>query len=326
MIRDSFGRLHNYLRISLTDRCNFGCTYCLPAPYAEYAPAGKIMTAEEVVDLAQVFVSMGVVKIRLTGGEPLVRKNAKEIIHGLGSLNSELTITTNGFLADHFIHPFHEAGIRTINVSLDSLDEKKFESICGVSAFRKVRNNIDLLLREGFKVKINTVVMKDLNEDELLSFAAWTCFENIHIRFIEFMPFKGNKWDLSRTVGHTQILKKITDKYEIEKLSDTPHSTSKAYKIPGAMGTFAIISTVTSPFCGDCNRMRLTADGKLKNCLFATKEADLLTPFRQGKDVREIILTEISRKKEFLGGIQAFQNDETAAHSLQNRAMISIGG
>ena len=177
-IVDTFGRSHNYLRISLTERCNLRCFYCMPEEGVPHREAAKFMTTEEVVGIANQFVALGVTKIRLTGGEPLVKKGADAIIKELGELPVELAITTNGILVDRFIDTFKEAGIKSVNVSLDSLQEERFNTISRRSQFQKIKSNIDLLIANDFSVKINAVVIKGINDDELVDFVQWTIHEN----------------------------------------------------------------------------------------------------------------------------------------------------
>ena len=194
MISDSFGRIHDYLRISLTDNCNFRCFYCMPEEEYDFTPASRLMQTDEIVQLAKIFVEQGVKKIRLTGGEPLVRKDAASIISELGKLPVELVITTNGTRIAEMLPVLKEAGIKSINISLDTLQPEKFMLITRRDVFHQVRSNIELLLQEKITVKINMVVMKGMNDGEIKDFINWTKYNPIQVRFIEFMPFNGNKW------------------------------------------------------------------------------------------------------------------------------------
>jgi len=299
----------------------------MPAEGVPLKEASKFMTPDEVVGIAEEFVRLGVTKIRLTGGEPLVKKDAGEIIHRLSKLPVTLSLTTNGILVDRFIDVFKKAGITSLNVSLDSLIEERFNQISRRSYFKKIMENIALLMQEGFRVKINVVLIKGTNDDEIIDFVEWSVRENIAIQFIEFMPFDGNKWDDEKTVSAKTILDKLTKHYGHEKLiklEDAANSTSRNYRISGARGTFGIISTVTNPFCDSCNRIRLTADGKIKNCLFSNDEADLLNDFRLGKDLEPTIRMALLKKKKGLGGLDALNN--ASVSQLENRSMITIGG
>lgn len=326
MIEDSFGRVHDYLRISLTDNCNFRCFYCMPDEDYDFTPTSKLMQAEEILSLAKVFVQLGVNKIRLTGGEPLVRKDAPEIISALGKLPVELVITTNGTRIADLLPVFIEAGIKTINISLDTLQPEKFLFITRRDVFHQVRSNIELLLHHGIAVKINMVVMKGLNDNEINDFILWTKHNPLQIRFIEFMPFSGNKWTSNKLFSLDEILTEIAKGYKLIPVKGELHDTAKSFMIPGHVGSFAVISTMTAPFCSTCNRMRLTADGKLKNCLFSNGETDLLTSLRSGEDVIPLIKASIWSKQKELGGQLGTHFEKLETSLINNRSMITIGG
>lgn len=326
MIKDGFGRVHDYLRISLTDACNFRCTYCMPDELMQFKPSAHLMQVDEFDAIAGMFVRMGVRKIRLTGGEPLVRKEAAKIIEVLSKYPVELTITTNGSRVHEFIHTFKDAGIRSVNVSLDTLNADKFLSVTRRPQFQQVWDNIQLMISEGFHVKINAVMMKGMNDDEILDFIAWTKDQPVHIRFIEFMPFSGNHWENEKVISYQQILETIAAEYDFVKLRDDANATAKKFKVYNHEGTFAIISTMSAPFCSTCNRMRLTADGKMKNCLFSKGEVDLLSAYRSGKDVMPLIEQCVIEKEEALGGQFTQDYEQIDADALTNRSMIRIGG
>ena len=326
MIRDSFGRVHDYLRISLTDACNFRCTYCMPDEDMHFMPSSRLMQPAEIEALATMFVDMGVRKIRLTGGEPLVRKDAGEIINRLSKLPVELTLTTNGARVAEFMTEFKAAEIRSINVSLDTLDAETFFKITRRDVFQAVLDNIHMLVQEGFHVKVNAVIMRGVNDHELVDFVSWTKDLPIHVRFIEFMPFDGNHWDNQKVIPYAEMLEQLAAHFDFVKLLDETHATSRKYKVYGYAGTFAMIATMSAPFCSSCNRMRLTADGKMKNCLFSTGEVDLLTPFRQGQDIKPLIEQCVLEKEEALGGQFTSAYQEIDPDALHNRSMIRIGG
>ena len=326
MITDSFGRTHDYLRISLTDNCNFRCFYCMPEEEYDFTPNSRLMQPNEIIEIAKIFVAQGVKKIRLTGGEPLVRKDAAEIITGLGKLAIELVITTNGTRIAELLPVLKAAGIKNINISLDTLQPEKFMFITRRDVFHQVKSNIDLLLHHKIAVKINVVMMKGLNENEISDFIAWTKFNPIQIRFIEFMPFSGNKWTSNKLVSMEEILAEISKNYAIMPVQEAANDTAKHFSVADHIGSFAIIGTMTHPFCSTCNRMRLTADGKLKNCLFSDGETDLLTAFRNGDDILPLIKTSIWAKKKELGGQLNTDLEGLKADLIQNRSMISIGG
>lgn len=328
ILTDTFGREHTYLRISLTERCNLRCTYCMPAGGIALSPKSHIMTYEEIFTIAKEFVSHGVTKIRLTGGEPLVRKDVGLILDKLASLNVELAITTNGVIVDKFIEQFKKIGLQKINVSLDSLDNEKNTTITRRDYFTKVYNNIQLLVKEGFEVKVNCVLIKGFNENEIVDFIELTKTQPLQIRFIEFMPFDGNKWNLEKLVSLEDVLKQVYSKYDSQcfiRLEDAPNDTAKNYQIKGYQGSFAVISSVTNPFCDSCNRIRLTANGQLKNCLFSSSESDLLTPLREGKSIAPVIQKAIGAKKKIRSGMETLEQFKDP-DSHNNRSMIAIGG
>lgn len=319
LLTDSFGRVHDYLRISLTDRCNLRCTYCMPSEDMKFALHSTLMTADEIYSIGKTFVNLGVKKIRLTGGEPLVRKDAHQIIELLSDLPVELTLTTNATQTHFFIDDFKKAGIKSVNVSLDTFDKEKFFTITRRNDFDTVWNNIHQLIANNFHIKLNVVAMEGVNDDELLDFVKFTKNHPVHVRFIEFMPFPGNDWKREKVFTYIEMLERIRENFEVEKLYDEKHSTAKKYKVSGYAGTFAFINTVTLPFCGDCNRLRLTADGRMKNCLFSKGEIDLLTPYRNGGDIEELIFKSLKDKKEQTGG-------QDFSVPTENRSMIAIGG
>ncbi len=326
MIIDSHNRKHNYLRISLTDNCNLRCFYCMPEEEYVFTPASQLMQADEILSLAKIFVAEGVDKIRLTGGEPLVRKDAAEIIRSLSKLPVSLTLTTNGTRLHEFVDVLKEANIHSLNISLDTLQADKFLLMTRRNQFQLVYDNIQLMIANGIKVKVNVVAMNGLNDNEINDFIEWTKETPIHIRFIEFMPFDGNKWTSNKVFTWQQILQRVEEKYTIQKLTDHANDTAKNYIVSGHAGTFAVISTMTSPFCSGCNRMRLTADGKMKNCLFSVEETDLLSALRKGEKILPLIQQSIGSKAKELGG--QFKTDFTHLHAedIHNRSMITIGG
>jgi cyclic pyranopterin phosphate synthase len=326
-ILDTFGRKHTYLRISLTDKCNLRCTYCMPQEDMQFMPSKWLMQADEISHLAGLFVEMGVEKIRLTGGEPLVRKDAGEIISNLGKLSASLTLTTNAVYIDQFIPELKASGVTSLNVSLDTLREERFRSITKRDHFGKTLDHIHLLLNEGFVVKVNMVVMRGTNDDEVNDFVRMTMSEpNLHVRFIEFMPFKGNQWDMSKIVSYADLLASVGQEFEFQPVAGELHDTARRFQVNGGSGTFGIIGTVTHPFCEGCNRIRLTADGKLKNCLFDTSEVDLLTPLRKGDDIRPLIYAHFQKKHFAHGGHANFSDRQAKSEYEQNREMIAIGG
>lgn len=329
ILTDDFGRKHNYLRISLLEKCNLRCTYCMPADGIALSPKASLMTADEIFAIAQTFVENGVDKIRLTGGEPLLRKDFPEIISKLASLEVLLSITTNGILIDRHIDVLKQFKVKKINLSLDTLVASKFHTITLRNQFEKVVDNLHLLLNNNFQVKVNVVLMKGFNENEIIDFIKLTEFLPVSIRFIEFMPFAGNEWDRSKMVSQNDILSQVEECFsldKIQKLDDEKNFTARTYKIEGFQGNFGIISSITNPFCDGCNRIRLTANGKIKNCLFSNSETDLLTAFRNGESITELISTSIKNKKKVRAGmVTVAEMDDPSLH-FDNRSMIAIGG
>jgi cyclic pyranopterin phosphate synthase len=326
MITDTYNRVHDYLRISLTDNCNLRCFYCMPEEDYEFTPSSKLMQVEEIEAIAKIFVQQGVKKIRLTGGEPLVRKDAANIILRLSKLPVNLTLTTNATRLPEFVDVLEQANVRSLNISLDTLQSEKFQLMTRRNLFDKVIESINLLINKGFHIKVNVVVMKGLNDNEINDFIQWTKDINVHVRFIEFMPFEGNRWTSNKVFTWKEILDVIEKKYSIIRLHEDIHDTAKQYKVEGHKGTFAVISTMSAPFCSGCNRMRLTADGKMKNCLFSQKETDLLTAFRNGEDILPLILESIQSKAKELGGQFTKDFEKIHTEDIHNRSMIAIGG
>jgi cyclic pyranopterin phosphate synthase len=326
MLTDKYNRIHNYLRISLTDNCNLRCFYCMPEENYAFAPSSKLMQLSEIEAIAGTFVKLGVNKIRLTGGEPLVRKDAAKIIRSLAKFPVALTLTTNGTRLHDFTNVLQEANITSVNISLDTLDPEKFNLITRRNNFERVWQNIHLLVDLGIHVKINVVAMKGLNENEINDFIKWTKDTPVHVRFIEFMPFSGNKWSSNKVLTWQQILQLIEQEFSFIPLKGELNDTAKKYIVPGHAGTFAVISTMTSPFCSTCNRMRLTADGKMKNCLFSKGETDLLTALRNGEEIEPLIRASVTSKAKELGGQFVSNFEELQSDDIQNRSMIAIGG
>ena len=326
MIIDTYNRVHDYLRISLTDNCNLRCFYCMPEEDYEFTPSSKLMQAEEIEAIAKIFVQQGVNKIRLTGGEPLVRKGADDIILRLSKLPVSLTLTTNATRLHEYVDVLEQANMRSLNISLDTLQSEKFQLITRRDQFDRTLENINLLINKNFHVKLNVVVMKGLNDNEINDFVEWTKNTRVHVRFIEFMPFEGNRWTSNKVFTWKEMMEAIEKKYQVIRLHDDIHDTAKKYTVEGHKGTFAVISTMSSPFCSGCNRMRLTADGKMKNCLFSQKETDLLTAFRNGEDIVPLILESIHSKAKELGGQFTKDFEKIHTEDIHNRSMIAIGG
>uniref|UniRef100_A0A8C5FUM6 GTP 3',8-cyclase n=1 Tax=Gadus morhua TaxID=8049 RepID=A0A8C5FUM6_GADMO len=325
-LTDSFGRRHSYLRISLTEKCNLRCQYCMPEEGVKLTPRAQLLTTAEVLRLARLFVHEGVDKIRLTGGEPLIRPDVLDIIAELRKLEGLKTIavTTNGMNLARLLPKLKDSGLDLLNISLDTLIPAKFEFIVRRKGFHKVMEGIDKALEMGYNpVKVNCVVMRGLNEDEILDFVALTEKKPIEVRFIEYMPFDGNKWNFKKMVSYQEMLDCIKQQWPALEMVPTGHAdTAKGYKVPGFAGKVGFISSMSDHFCGSCNRLRLTADGNLKVCLFGNSEVSLRDELRSGAtetQLLDIIGAAVGRKKKQHAGMLNLSK-------MKNRPMILIGG
>ncbi|XP_011494275.1 PREDICTED: molybdenum cofactor biosynthesis protein 1 isoform X1 [Ceratosolen solmsi marchali] len=306
ILTDSFGRCHTYLRISLTERCNLRCTYCMPANGVTLTKKENILSTDEIIKLADLFIKEGITKIRLTGGEPTVRKDIIDIVAQLKSLKGleTLAMTTNGIALTRKLPALQKAGLDLLNISLDTLNHKRFEKFTLRRGWDNVMASIDLAIQLGYSpVKINTVVMKNFNDDELLDFVELTKHKNIDVRFIEYMPFSGNEWNTKKMISFSEMKQIIRKKFpEFQKLPNKLNDTSKAYRIPGFVGQVGFITSMSEQFCDSCNRLRITADGSLKVCLFEGKgEISLRDALRSGastEEMRTLIHRAIFKKKK----------------------------
>jgi cyclic pyranopterin phosphate synthase len=327
-LTDRHDRIHRSLRISIVDKCDLRCTYCMPEDQ-QFLKREELMTRGEIATLAHLFAAKyGITKIRLTGGEPLLRPDVTEIVRDMAALPVKLGLTTNAMRLHLFLDGLIAAGLKSLNISLDTFDAERFRKLARREGHDRVLANIEQAIDRGLHVKLNMVVMRGVNDDEVLRFVELTRDRAVHVRFIEFMPFAGNGWGRERVYTYAEMLGRIGSTHAIEKLDDDPHSTAKAYRVKGWKGTFAVISTVTEPFCGSCDRLRLTAEGKLRNCLFAREETDLLGALRRGEDVSPLIEANVLAKHKMLGGLPRFNPDkqEEVLHDLSSRPMVSIGG
>ncbi|TNN52042.1 Molybdenum cofactor biosynthesis protein 1 [Liparis tanakae] len=322
-LTDTFGRRHSYLRISLTEKCNLRCQYCMPDEGVKLTPRSELLTTAEVLTLARLFVREGVEKIRLTGGEPLIKPDVLDVIKELRKLEGLKTIavTTNGMNLARLLPKLKDAGLDLINVSLDSLVPAKFEFIVRRKGFHKVMEGIDKAIEMGFNpVKVNCVVMRGLNDDELLDFVALTEKKPLEVRFIEYMPFDGNKWNFKKMVSYQEMLDLIRQRWpDLERL-EAGGTTSKTFKVPGFKGHVGFITSMSEHFCGSCNRLRITADGNLKVCLFGNDEVSLRDVLRSGaadEELLEIIGVAVGSKKKQHAGMFNISK-------MKNRPMIHI--
>ncbi len=300
---DTYGRVVKNLRLSITDRCNFRCVYCMPEEM-EFFPRAEILSYEELVRLADLCIRMGVEKIRLTGGEPLVRRDVPTLVRALRALPGlrDLSLTTNGARLPELAAELYAAGLRRLNVSLDSLDREKFARITRRDFLQQVLLGLDEAERAGFApIKVNAVAMRDFTEAELLDFARLARERPFQVRFIEFMPLDGdNLWERQKILTGREIVERISAVYPLERVPVAPNSDpATRYRFVDGAGEIGIIASVTEPFCEACDRIRLTADGKLRTCLFAVEEFDLKSPLRAGATDVELgwlIADAVSRK------------------------------
>ncbi len=328
MLTDRHGRTHRSLRISIVDKCDLRCTYCMPEDQ-HFLRKEELMTRAEIATIVRLFVERyGVDKVRITGGEPLLRPDVVDIVRDVHRLGVKLGLTTNAVSLHKYAAALREAGLESLNVSLDTFDAERFKTIARRDSYEQVWRNILAAQALGMRIKLNMVVMRGVNEDEILRFVELTRDHPVHVRFIEFMPFAGNRWGRERVYTYAEMLGHIGSVHSFEKLNDDPHSTAKSYRVPGWQGTFAVISTVTEPFCGNCDRLRLTAEGKMRNCLFAREETDLLSALRRGDDIAPLIEANVLAKHAMLGGLPPFkpEKQEEVLHDLSARPMVSIGG
>lgn len=328
MLTDKFGRDINYLRLAIVDRCNLRCTYCMPENGLVWIKQKELMTDEEMLRICSIFTEMGVNKIRITGGEPFVRKNSIELIQNISQLDglTDLSITTNGLLTEQYIPQLKKFGIKSVNLSLDTLNEERFFKITRRKSFDKVMKTLDSLLQHNIKVKINTVVMEDQNIDDIIPLIKLTKERPVDVRFIEEMPFNGGTHTLSLKWNFVQILTHIKAHFpEIQKIEDPKNSTSYNYNIPGFSGNIGIIAAYTRSFCGTCNRLRLTPNGILKTCLYEGTGVNLKDEIRMGKtdeELKNIIINSVHSKPK--DGWEAEKSSLTASQIHQS--MATIGG
>ena len=325
-LQDGHNRRVSYVRISVTDRCNLRCSYCsTPSFYANHRE--QILSYEEIVRLVQVLVTLGVDKVRLTGGEPLVRRHIDTLVARLKAIDgiNDISLTTNGVLLEKLAGPLRDAGLRRINISLDTLDQKKFKEITGRDYFTRVRAGIGAALAVGFDpVKVNMVVMRGVNDDELLNFAALTLKYPLHVRFIEYMPIGiSSTWSGDKVVTGAQMLEQISaDLGKLEPVVAESGGPARLYRLSGAPGRIGVITAMSSHFCATCNRIRVTADGRLRPCLLSDNEYDLKKVLRDGGD--SLALAELVRQA--VAGKSAEHDMACNAERKCTRLMSTIGG
>jgi len=322
---DRFGRKHTYLRISVTDRCNLRCFYCMPMEGIAWKKKEEILNFDEIKLVAEILADLGITKIRLTGGEPLVRKDLSVLVSMLDGIEGieTLALTTNAALLAQNAKLLKQCGIKQLNISLDSLKRERFEKITGRDEHQKVLDGVYASLDTGFQsIKLNVVTISGVNDDEILDFVEFAHDKPINVRFIEFMPFKNNDWNISKVISAREMLDTIATRFTLTPLETDPSAVAKDFAIEGGKGTVSFITSMSDSFCSTCNRLRLTADGSIKSCLFFPAETNVRSALRAGASRAEIeatILDALDKKPEAHPPAQEIASSE-------NRSMIEIGG
>jgi cyclic pyranopterin phosphate synthase len=325
---DTFGRVHTNLRISVTDRCNIRCFYCMPADNVQFMERSQLLTFEEIERFVRVAVPLGLRKIRLTGGEPLVRRNLHVLVRKLAAVEGidDIGLTTNGILLAEQAQELYDAGLRRVNVSLDALDPQKFEKITRRQGYEKVIEGIQAAQAVGFDpVKINAVAVRGLTEDEIVPFGHFARRTGVEVRFIEFMPLDAdNAWQREKVLFAREIVETLERHILplVPRAEHDPHAPASEFAFVDGVGRIGFIASVSQPFCMSCDRFRITADGKLRNCLFSLDETDVKTLLRSGApdaEIAQAIRDSIAAKKEG-------HEINTARFIQPERPMYSIGG
>lgn len=329
MLKDNHGRDINYLRLAVTDHCNLRCYYCMPEQGLDWLSRAELMTENEMFYLCNLMVSMGITKIRITGGEPFVRKDTMSLLNRLFKIKGlqELTITTNGVLTAPLIPELKKMGIKSVNLSLDTVDRNKFFSITRRDELPNVLKTLEGLLSNNIKTKINAVIMAGKNTDDIIPLTELSKEKQVDVRFIEEMPFNGNGiHENSVEWNHLKILKTLQNKYpEIKKIVDPPYSTSYNYQIPGYAGTVGIIAAYTRSFCGTCNRIRVTPLGEMKTCLYdggVLNIKDLLRSGANPDSLKSVLLKAFSARAKDGWEAESARNETFPVHE----SMATIGG
>jgi GTP 3',8-cyclase len=304
-LSDGFGRVAQKLRISVTDRCNLRCIYCMPSDNAEWVEKNNILSYEEITRLTAVFVSLGIDKIRITGGEPTVRPHIADLIQSISKISGvkSISMTTNGLLLQENVLELKEAGLDTVNISLDTFKRNRFKSICGIDAIGRVLASIKAADLAGLEPKINTVIIRGWNDDEIIDFAKFARNTGYTVRFIEFMPLDGTGiWRPELVVSKKEMIGMInTDIKNLVPLHNNISEPATLYSFADGKGTIGFIPSMTEPFCKYCDRIRITSDGRLLTCLFESIGYNLRNLLREGKsdsDIRRYILESVQKKPE----------------------------
>lgn len=318
-MRDKYNRSIHYMRLSVTDRCNLRCRYCMPEIGVDKKQHDDILRHEEMVAIVQAGAALGIDKVRLTGGEPLIRKGIVHLVRAISNIEGieEITMTTNGLLLDDYLDDLIDAGLDRINLSLDTMDEKKYAEITRGGDLRKVLSSMSHIMERGLKLKINTVLIGGFNDDEIEAFVELTRQEAVDVRFIELMPIgEASVWNKHQYIANDVVLKKI----ELEPvLKETKGSPARYYRLKDGKGKVGLINPISCSFCQDCNRIRVTSDGKVKPCLHSNDEIDLMHVLREGGDIMNLLKSAILRKPE-----SHLLHDEN--HEITQRNMNRIGG
>ena len=325
---DSFGRVHTNLRISVTDRCNIRCFYCMPNENVRFKPRDELLTFEEIERFARVTARMGVNKIRLTGGEPLVRADLPQLVERLVSIPGveDIALTTNAILLDEFAEPLRQAGLHRLNVSLDTLDAATFRRIARRDELDRVLDGIFAAQRAGFtKIRLNAVAIREVNEDDIVPLGRFARAHGLELRFIEFMPLDAeDNWAPDSVLSGDDIREQLTAAFGRLLPADRPDNSQPAmdYYFADGIGRIGFINPVTEPFCGDCNRLRITAEGQVRNCLFSTEEWDARTVLREGGSDAELA----QRVRDCIRGKKVGHGIDSPDFVKPQRAMYQIGG
>lgn len=325
---DSFGRLHNNLRISVTDRCNIRCFYCMPADNVEFMPRAELLTFEEIERVVRVGTTLGIDRVRLTGGEPLVRRDLHKLVSHLAAIPEikDIGLTTNGVLLAEQARLLRDAGLRRLNISLDALDPEVFRKVTRRDSYDKVIEGIAAARAAGFSpIKLNAVSVKGLTEDQIIPFAELARDTDTEVRFIEFMPLDADsQWQRDQVLLAADIKSVIESAFgKLQAVpSSNPNAPAQDFEFADGRGRIGLIASVSQPFCGTCNRFRLTAEGKLRNCLFSMEETDVRGLLRDGgtnEQIGDAMLNCIAAKK-------AGHGINTPDFVQPDRPMYSIGG
>ena len=325
---DNFGREISYLRVSITDRCNYRCIYCQPERQFEFIPHEEILRYEEIVEIVQEAVELGITKVRITGGEPLVREGIVDFIRQLKKIDKleDISLTTNGFFLSEYAEKLKAAGLNRVNISLDSLQEEKYRRIARAGSLKKVLKGIDSAFKAGLlPIKINTVVMKGINDDEIDDFVKLSLLRPLNIRFIELMPSGEEviKEFKNKFISVQEIKEKLIKKYLLRPIKiSTSNGPAKYFQIEGGKGTVGFINALSQHFCKTCNRIRLTSEGKLRPCLFSNKEIDIKSEIRNSEKLN--ISTPYLRKKLIQEKIMEAVKLKPASHQLNTKIKNNI--